>query len=434
MDKYQTQYDNECYALGMMMRDNTLLEETQLQAKHFLNPHNKNLFLQMKELHAEGKPADMIALSQLDEGKQFGFGGVETLSYVYGLGVQGERFDYFQRSIVEFVAVEEAIQQMKEFYEKTKYAHNVGELHKIVTKLNGIQINTLQPQLSFQEKLKKRMEYHRSLPSIGMSGTPTGFDNLDRVFDGYQNGDLIVVAARPSVGKTAFVLDSMRRASANKNYQGTFFSCEMGVDSVIDRLIGMEGKIPIMAVRNPNKFFLGRDEYWKKYYDACGELTKRSIDIRNEKTLHDIRSAIRKTVQEHPTKKHLFAIDHLGHVKTNQTFQSKHAEFTYIINEVKEMAVEFNVPIITIAQLNRNVEGKQDKAPSMSDIRESGSIEEVADVIMFPHREAYFDRQKREAEEIHDVELIIAKNRNGFVGSRYFQFVQKTNLFREVTK
>jgi replicative DNA helicase len=87
-----------------------------------------------------------------------------------------------------------------------------------------------------------------------------------------------------------------------------------------------------------------------------------------------------------------------------------------------------------IAQLNRNVEGKQDKAPSMSDIRESGSIEEVADVIMFPHREAYFDRQKREAEEIHDVELIIAKNRNGFVGSRYFQFVQKTNLFREVTK
>ncbi|PEI42551.1 DNA helicase, partial [Bacillus pseudomycoides] len=95
----------------------------------------------------------------------------------------------------------------------------------------------------------------------------------------------------------------------------------------------------------------------------------------------------------------------------------------------KDMQKEFNVPIILVAQLNRAVEGKQDKAPTMSDIRESGSIEEIADVIIFPHRPAYFDREQREAQDIHDVELIIAKNRNGFVGTLPFQFVKKTNLF-----
>jgi len=87
------------------------------------------------------------------------------------------------------------------------------------------------------------------------------------------------------------------------------------------------------------------------------------------------------------------------------------------------------VPIILVAQLNRSVEGKHDKAPTMADIRESGSIEEIADVIIFPHRPSYFDREKRETEDVHDVEMIIAKNRNGFVGSLNFQFVKKTNLF-----
>ncbi|MGX5634434.1 DnaB-like helicase C-terminal domain-containing protein, partial [Bacillus thuringiensis] len=115
----------------------------------------------------------------------------------------------------------------------------------------------------------------------------------------------------------------------------------------------------------------------------------------------------------------------------DETFANNHLKFTHIINELKDIQKTVKQPIILIAQLNRAVEGKMDKRPSMADIRESGSIEEVADVIIFPHREAYFDKEKRETEEIHETELIIAKNRNGAVGTLKLNFVKRTNEFVE---
>ncbi|MGQ0437456.1 DnaB-like helicase C-terminal domain-containing protein, partial [Bacillus sp. B-TM1] len=249
--------------------------------------------------------------------------------------------------------------------------------------------------------------------------------------DGWQPSDLIVVAARPSVGKTAFVLESMRRgAHQSQEYMGTFFSCEMDENKIIDRWIAAEGKIPVATMNNPNKFFHEKQKYREKYHKACGKLAELSINVRPEKNIDQIRTVIRQVVKENPHRKHFFAIDHLGHIDVNESFQNNHLKFTYIMKQLKEIQKEHSVPIMLVAQLNRSVEGKQDKAPTMADIRESGSIEEIADLIIFPHRPAYFNREQQE-EEIHDVELIIAKNRNGFVGTLPFQFVKKTNLYLE---
>ena len=430
MDKYQIHYENECYSLGMMIRDNSLVDETRLKQKHFLNAHNRNLFKVMKELRNEEKPTDMMALSQIGENRLVTFGGINTLSNVYGLGVRGHNFNFIQQKMIEFVAIDEALQEVEIFIDKTKYAHSSQQLNELISKINNVQVTTIKPQPSFKEKLQQRILQHNAMPEQGLSGTPTGFTSLNKALDGWQPSDLIVVAARPSVGKTAFVLETMRRgARASKDYMGTFFSCEMSEEKIIDRWIASEGKIPVAAMSNPNKFFSGRQEYWEKYHKACGELAEFSINVRSEKDINEIRAVIRKIVKDNPNKKHLFAIDHLGHIDIDKSFDNNHLKFTYIMKYLKDMQKEFNVPIILVAQLNRSVEGKQDKAPTMADIRESGSIEEIADVILFPHRPAYFDREQREVQEIHDVELIIAKNRNGFVGTLPFQFVKKTNLY-----
>jgi len=432
MEKYTTHYENECYMLCMFILDNTLIGETRLRDKHFLNDNNRYLFKIMKELRDEEKQVDIMSLHQLGDDRKAMFGGWNTVSNIYGLTNSCHNFNFIQQKMIEFIAIDDVLHIVESFKDKTKFSHSSTQLNELLSKINDVQIDTVKPQHSFRDKLQLRIEQHSNMPVNGLSGASTGFKSLNNALDGWQPGELIVVAARPSVGKTAFVLDTMRKGAAeDKDYMGTFFSCEMVDEKIVDRWIAMEGSLPVAAMTNPNKFFGGRAELWDKYNKACGSLSELPIDVRPEKNINEIRAVIRKKVKEFPDKKHVFAIDHLGHVGTDERFDSNHLKFTHIMNQLKDIQKEFKVAIILVAQLNRAVEGKQDKAPSMSDIRESGSIEEIADVIIFPHRPAYFDREQREKEKIHEVELIIAKNRNGFVGSLGFSFVPKTNLFFE---
>ncbi|MBH0356882.1 DnaB-like helicase C-terminal domain-containing protein [Bacillus toyonensis] len=431
MNKYQVHYENECYILGMMIHDNSLIYETKLRTKHYLNRYNRNLFKIMKELQSNDKPVDMMSLSQIGEDKMATFNGISTLSNLYELGILTHNFKYIEDKMIEFIAVNEALLTFEDFKEKSKFTHSYQQLNKLLSEINNIPGTTMKSQPSFKEKLENRILMHSQMPLNGISGTPTGFNILDKGLDGWQPSDLIVVAARPSVGKTAFVLESMRRgAHQSQEYMGTFFSCEMDENKIIDRWIAAEGKIPVATMNNPNKFFHEKQKYWEKYHEACGKLAELSINVRPEKNIDQIRTVIRQIVKENPDRKHFFAIDHLGHIDVNESFQNNHLKFTYIMKQLKEIQKEHGVPIMLVAQLNRSVEGKQDKAPTMADIRESGSIEEIADLIIFPHRPAYFNREQQ-AEEIHNVELIIAKNRNGFVGTLPFQFVKKTNIYLE---
>ncbi|EJP83808.1 replicative DNA helicase [Bacillus cereus] len=434
MDKYQVHYDNECYSLGMMIHDNSLLYETRLKPKHYLNIYNRNLYKIMKELQSNDKPVDMISLSQIGEEKMTTFGGVSTLSNIYELGIVIRNFKYTEEKMIEFIAVNAALHTFEKLKEETKFTHNYKQLNKAISEINNISCTTMKSQPTFKKKLENRILMHSRMPVDRMSGTPTGFPTLDKGLDGWQPSDLIVVAARPSVGKTAFVLETMRLgAHQSKEYMGTFFSCEMDENKIIDRWIAAEGKIPVATMNNPNKFFYGKQKYWEKYHKACGNLAELPIDVRPEKNIDQIRMVIRKIVKDNPDRKHFFAIDHLGHIDVDESFQNNHLKFTYIMKQLKEIQKEHGVPIMLIAQLNRSIEGKQDKSPTMADIRESGSIEEIADLIIFPHRPAYFNREQQE-EEIHDVELIIAKNRNGFVGTLPFHFVKKTNIYLEKGK
>ncbi|PGS69054.1 DNA helicase [Bacillus cereus] len=433
MEKYQRYAENELYMLGCLMKDNTLFEELRLTGEHFIHVQHKQLFQAMMELWQEEKPINDVSLSQVS-GKQIkSFGGVSKIYECHRQALTLHNFQFIQQKMMEFIAVDDILVDIKEFERKTEDRHSLKDLNELVTKVNKIQIATVKPQLSFQAKLQMRVEEHIQMQASGLSGTNTGFANINHFMDGWQPTDLIVVAARPSVGKTAITLDTMRKgAKADpKRYMGTFFSCEMIESKVIDRWIAAEGRLPVNELSNPNKFFGQDEKKWKKYQMATADLSTLPINIRSEKHMNEIKAVIWKIVKDYPDKKHLFVIDHLGHIKTDESFVSNHLKFTYIINELKDIQKAVEQPIILIAQLNRAVEGKQDKRPSMSDIRESGSIEEVADVIIFPHRDAYFDKDRRESEEIHETELIVAKNRNGAVGTLTLNFVKRTNEFVE---
>ncbi|MED2777775.1 DnaB-like helicase C-terminal domain-containing protein, partial [Bacillus thuringiensis] len=243
MEKYQRYAENELYVLGCLMKDNALFEELRLTAKHFIHVQHNQLFQAMMELWQEEKPVNDMSLSQLSEKRMKAFGGVGKIYECHRQAPTLHNFSFIQQKMIEFMAVEDMLFDIQEFQQRTVDRHTLKDLNEFVTKVNQIQITTVQPQLSFQNQLQQRVEEHSNMQASGLSGVHTGYTNLNQFTDGWQATDLIVVAARPSVGKTAFTLDSMRKgAKADpKQYMGTFFSCEMIASKVIDRWIAAEG-------------------------------------------------------------------------------------------------------------------------------------------------------------------------------------------------
>jgi replicative DNA helicase len=427
MNKYALQYENECHVLGCILSDPSLIEETFLLPHHFLDPHNKELFKTIKELHEKGQTPNVIALAQLGETKTMSFGGMEHIHSILNGVPSLSLFEQYQQSIIDFHNVAKAQDIAKKFLDISNERHNVTDLQKFLNDITTLEISTLRKNESFKELLVQRSQYHFNTPTKGLSGVNTGFLNINNFTDGWQNSDLIIIAARPSVGKTALVLNSLLHACKKDNVFGTFFSIEMAKGQVVDRLIALEGGINLMKMRNPNKTFT--EEEWKRYNKAVGVLGDLSLDIRDEYTVPTIRAAIKRNMKEHPDKKHIAAIDFLTLIKPINPSGNTHVDVTNIIQDLKNTAKDLNIPIIVLAQLNRGVEQRSEKRPIMSDIRESGSIEQIADLIAFLYRDEYYNH---DTEQKGITEFIIAKNRNGSTGTVLLKFVKETNRFYDV--
>jgi replicative DNA helicase len=427
MDKLQLAIQNEEYLLGCILRDPTLLEEVSVTPSHFINVKNRELFQVMLELKEQGEIPDLVNLSMLGMSQRMRFGGTERLSELYNNVLSLDGFERYQQNMIDYHTVQEAQNAVYTFLENTKEKHDVKELQTLIESVNKLEANTVKQQLVFKELIASRMEYHYNTPEKGLSGVDTGYTGLNKFTDGWQPSDLIIVGARPSMGKTALVLNSLLNSCKRNDTFGTFFSIEMSKGQIVDRLIAMEGRINLMMMRNPNKTFT--DEDWKKYHAAVGVLEKLSLDIRDEYTVPTIRAAIRKNIKQYPNKKHVVAIDFLTLIKPVKDTGNTHKDLTVIIQDLKQTAKDLNVPIIVLAQLNRGVEQRQDKRPNMSDLRESGSIEQIADLIAFLYRDDYYNP---ESENKGLTEIIIAKNRNGKTGTLHMKFAKETNTFYDV--
>ncbi|OZB93700.1 replicative DNA helicase [Paenibacillus sp. XY044] len=256
------------------------------------------------------------------------------------------------------------------------------------------------------------------------SGIPTGFVDLDRMTNGFQRSDLIIVAARPSVGKTAFALNIAQNVAVRAKETVAIFSLEMSAPQLVNRMICAEANLDANLMRTGD---FKTDEDWAKLTMGIASLAEAEIYIDDTPgiTVADIRSKCRRLKKEKGLG--MIVIDYLQLIQgRGKAGENRQQEVSEISRTLKQIARELSVPVIALSQLSRGVEQRQDKRPMMSDLRESGSIEQDADIVSFLYRDDYYNQ---ETEKKNIIEIIIAKQRNGPVGTVELVFMKNFNKF-----
>lgn len=252
------------------------------------------------------------------------------------------------------------------------------------------------------------------------TGFSTGFEDYDKMTGGAQRGDLIIVAARPSMGKTAFALNIAMNHCKNGGAVD-LFSLEMGSKQLLQRMISSEARIDGQKWRT--MCFSAED--YKRSFHAIGEIAEWDLSIHErQQTVQDITTKIRASVTGDPDHDHIIIIDYLQLMNVKGRYERRDLEVGAITRELKLLARELNIPIILLSQLSRSVEQRQDKRPMMSDLRESGNIEQDADVISFLYRDDYYSKEGSDV-----VEVILRKQRNGPVGTVMLGFEKEFGRF-----
>lgn len=288
---------------------------------------------------------------------------------------------------------------------------------------------------SIHDVLNTAMEEINSIPDDGnmVTGLPSGFSELDKMTTGFHDDELIILAARPGVGKTAFALNVAQFVGLKTDKTVAMFSLEMGAEQLVQRMLASEGLIDSQHLRTGQL----TDEEWRKLVVAAGSLDNTSIYIDDTPgiKMSEIRAKARRLAKEKGNLG-LIIIDYLQLIEGPRS-ESRQQEVSAISRQLKKLAKELHIPVIALSQLSRSVEQRQDKRPVLSDIRESGSIEQDADIVAFLYRDDYYrderdedDEGEVEAEEDNgEVEVIIEKNRSGTRGTVKLMFSKPYNRF-----
>ena len=271
----------------------------------------------------------------------------------------------------------------------------------------------------------------RSQQTSDITGIASGYPALDNMTTGFHEEELIILAARPAVGKTAFALNVAQNIGTKLGLTVAIFSLEMGAESLVDRMLAAEGVINSRSIRTGQL----TDEEWQKLMIAQSNLARASIYIDDTPGIRitEIRSRARKLAQE-TGNLGLVLIDYLQLITGNGR-ESRQQEVSEISRQLKILAKELKVPVIALSQLSRSIEQRQDKKPMLSDLRESGSIEQDADIVAFLHRDDYYHNEEEEGGIPNNtVEVIIEKNRSGARGSVELMFQKEYNKFSSISK
>ncbi|MDE7038016.1 MAG: replicative DNA helicase, partial [Lachnospiraceae bacterium] len=263
-----------------------------------------------------------------------------------------------------------------------------------------------------------------------VTGIPTGFIDLDYKLSGLQPSDLVLIAARPSMGKTAFVLNIAQYIAFKKNKSVAVFSLEMSKEQLVNRLFSLESQVDAQAIRTGNM----KDSDWEKLIEGAGIIGKSRLIIDDTPgiSISELRSKCRKYKLEQGLD--IVIIDYLQLMtgSVGRSSESRQQEISEISRSLKGLARELSVPVVALSQLSRAVEQRPDKRPMLSDLRESGAIEQDADVVMFIYRDEYYNK---DSEFKKQAEIIIAKQRNGPVGTVNLawlgEYTKFANLSRE---
>ena len=406
-----------------------LASEILIPEDFYRSAHQK-IFLVMLKLNDKGKAVDLVTVTEeLSATKQLEeVGGVPYLTELASSVPTAANIEYYARIVEEKSVLRRLINTatgiVQDGYSREDEVESLlGEAEKsimeVASRKNAGAFHNIKDVLV---RTYDNIELlHNRVGDI--TGIPTGFNDLDHMTAGFQRNDLIIVAARPSVGKTAFALNIAQNVATKTDENVAIFSLEMGAEQLVMRMLCAEGNINAQNLRTGSL----TDEDWRKLTLAMGSLSNAGIFIDDTPgvRISEIRSKCRRLKQEHGLG--MILIDYLQLIQGNgRSGENRQQEVSEISRSLKALARELEVPVIALSQLSRGVEQRQDKRPMMSDIRESGSIEQDADIVAFLYREDYYDK---ETENQNVIEIIIAKQRNGPVGTVQLAFVKEYNKF-----
>ncbi len=432
--------DLEEAVLGAMMIDNMALNAVIdiLRTKDaFYDPKHQLIFEAIRELAESTNPIDLLTVTE--QLRKMGsleiVGGPFYISRLTNKVASAAHIEHHSRIIIEKYIQREVIgisnEILKEAYDETKDVFNV--LSKAEEMLFEIAQNNMKKSYdTMQGAMKDAMEeiVKARENKDGVSGVPTGFKDLDRITSGWQRSDMIVVAARPGMGKTAFVLSMARNIAVDYKMPVALFSLEMSSVQLVKRLISSEAEIDAQKLRKGNI----EDYEFQQINTKIGALAKADIFIDDTPgiSIFELRAKCRRLKQKNNIE--IVIIDYLQLMTggTNKTIGNREQEISHISRSLKEIAKELNVPVIVLSQLNRSVEQRGgDKKPVLSDLRESGAIEQDADIVSFIYRPEYYGLIEDENGSSTQGEghIIIAKHRNGVTDTVKLKFIGKYAKF-----
>lgn len=268
----------------------------------------------------------------------------------------------------------------------------------------------------------------------GLRGLTTGFQNLDNLLAGLQNSDLIILASRPSVGKTSLALDIARQVAIKSKKTVGIFSLEMSKEQIVDRFLCSQASVDLWKMRTGHLSDKEEDDDFPRIGHAMGELSEAPIFIDDSATSNvmEIRTKARRLKLEHNLA--FLIVDYLQLMESRTRTENRVQEVAEITRGLKSIARELNIPVLALSQLSRSVESRSPAIPRLSDLRESGSIEQDADVVMFIYREAMDKGRECPEEKKHLAEIYIAKHRNGPTGQVELYFDERTVSFKSLEK
>ena len=438
--------------LGAIIIDPKLINSTQevLLPESFYRGAHQHIFRAMMELNQDEREIDAVTLMDklIQEGRLNEAGGAEYLGELSTVVPTTRNIDYYIDIVYKHAAKRRLI-QVADSIAKDGYNDEL-DLDSVLSDAERriLDLSNTRQSEGFKEIRDILGDVYENAELLDQNsgqtpGIPTGYRDLDQMTAGFNRNDLIILAARPSVGKTAFALNIAQKVATNEaQYTVGIFSLEMGADQLATRMICSSGNVDSNRLRTGEM----TEEDWNRFTIAVGKLSRTKIFIDDTPGIRvtDIRSKCRRLKQEHGLD--MIVIDYLQLIQGSGSRYSdnRQQEVSEISRTLKAIARELECPVIALSQLSRGVEQRQDKRPMMSDIRESGSIEQDADIVAFLYREDYYNRgddeddddgsgfEPQTNDDNGEIEIIIAKQRNGPTGTVKLHFMKQYNKFTDI--
>lgn len=421
--------------LGAMLLDSEAVAVVAglIKSGHFYKEGHRQIFEAMLSLYTKNEPIDLVTLTDVltQRGQLEKVGGIPYLTLLANLVPSPATAAHYARIVVNKAILRDLISSAAQIsascYQQEDVEEVLEEAERLIFALSQSRV-----QRDFVSMPSIVTEVYEQIAQLvknkgTVSGTSTGFRDLDEMTNGLHPSDLIILAARPSMGKTAFSLNIVQNVAIRQRVPVAFFSLEMSKEQLAMRMLCSEAKIDGQKVRTG---FLDAGD-WGKISDASDLLSDAPIFIDDTPAISvlEMRSKARRLKLEHDIG--LIVVDYLQLMRLGSRVESRMQEVSEITRALKALARELQVPLIALSQLSRRSEERENKRPGLADLRESGEIEQAADLVAFLYREDYYNHA---AEERNVVEVIIGKHRNGPVGMVKLAFLKHFGLFSNLSQ